>query len=185
MGYSDIESDDEPVTFHPPSASYPLTEVHKNRVCPPPRTLPTPAHKTEAATDKLAAQLFEAITAGIKSYNNKEEREGVVNGYFTLFRHGQHGKMKASELQESLSKKSFSGMLHLLNDYFNSSDAHYNNHSLATYLLDKLNDFVTSLDSNYQPETGSMAWASVLSHLELHSKSLGDDCLNTATQHSL
>ncbi|WP_058526380.1 hypothetical protein [Legionella erythra] len=136
-------------------------------------------------TDELAAQLFDAITSGIKSYNNKEERDGVVNGYFTLFRHGQHGKMKANELQDSLAKKSFSDMLHLLNDYFNSSDAHYNNHSLATYLLDKLNDFVTSLDSTYQPETGSMAWASVLSHLKHYSKALGDDCMKTATQTSL
>ncbi|KTD49406.1 hypothetical protein Lrub_0505 [Legionella rubrilucens] len=185
MGYSDTESSDneQGITFLTPSAFYPLPDHHKDRIQPPTRTLPTRGTKAEAAPDKLTGQLFVAIANGITSYNNKEKRQGIDNGYLTLFRHGHYGVKKADKLEKSLSQKSYGEMLNLLDDFFNSSNTHYNNHSLALYLLDKLNEFSKTLDSAYQPETGSMAWPSILMHLKKYEQA--DECLSVEIKSTL
>ncbi|QRN03858.1 hypothetical protein GH742_08220 [Legionella sp. MW5194] len=183
MGYSDTESSDQEqeIRFLPSSASYPLTDLHRHRIHPPTRALPTRVAKAE----KLTGQLFDAIANGITSYNNKEERKGIDNGYLTLFRHGSYGVKMADNLKKSLAQKSYSQMLNLLDDFFNSSGTHYNNHSLAPYLLDKLSEFSKTLDSAYQPETGSMAWPAILMHLKKYEKEQTNECLGDEIKSTL
>ncbi|MDX1838319.1 hypothetical protein DIZ81_10105 [Legionella taurinensis] len=187
MGYSDTESSDheQGITFLTPSAFYPLSDHHKDRIQPPTRTLPTRRTKAEEAPDKLTRQLFDAIANGITSYNNKEKRPGIDNGYLTLFRHGHYGVKKADKLEKSLSQKSYGEMLHLLDDFFNSKDTHYNNHSLTSYLLDKLSNFAKTLDSSFQPDTGSMTWSSILTHLKQYEKDQTDECLSVEIKSTL
>jgi hypothetical protein len=82
-----------------------------------------------------------ALTA-ISNYldwSEKGNKHRGANGWFTLFRHWQSGRDRAYDLERSLQKNpSLEDIQTLINDFLQNKNTHFNQHSLASFLLDEL-----------------------------------------------
>lgn len=145
---------------------------------------------TDSVQSKLNRKLNDAIGLAVDRYNKKKPRDGVINGWFTFFRHGSHGKKNAEQLKYMLEEKSLNGIMTSLNNYFNQPDTNFNNHSLAPYLLDSLNDLLKSLEQpSTQPENdtkyGITSWPSIRSTILNYQNTLQEPSTSLEIQTTL
>ncbi|HHT0594704.1 TPA: hypothetical protein ACTXXA_003213 [Legionella anisa] len=82
-----------------------------------------------------------ALTA-INNYldwSEKGNKYRGANGWFTWFRHWQSGRDRAYELQRGLQKNpSLDEIQIIINGFLQNKNTHFNQHSLASFLLDEL-----------------------------------------------
>ncbi|MBA2710694.1 MAG: hypothetical protein H0U57_08905 [Tatlockia sp.] len=93
----------------------------------------------ESSMQKIIAK---AALEGIKNYldwSEKRVRNRGTNGWFTRLRHGQEGRDRARELSSKLGADSpLLETQSVINTFLNNPYTRFNNHSLASYLLDSL-----------------------------------------------
>jgi hypothetical protein len=102
--------------------------------------------------------ILDAALKAVNSYLEWSEK-GIqhrgVNGWFTWLRHGQFGRDRANALKYSLQNNSSLQQIQTaIDDFFNKPYTRFNNHSLASFLLDELSVIENSpwSDTNHYPE---------------------------------
>ncbi len=102
--------------------------------------------------------ILDAAHKAINSYLEWSEK-GIqhrgINGWFTWLRHGQYGRDRANALKYSLQNNSSLQQIQTaIDNFLNSPRTGFNNHSLASFLLDELSVMKNSpwSDTNRYPE---------------------------------
>ncbi len=103
-------------------------------------------------------KILDAALKAVNSYLEWSEK-GIqhrgVNGWFTWLRHGQYGRDRANALKDSLQHNSSLQQIQTaIDDFLNKPYTRFNNHSLASFLLDELSVIENSpwSDTNRYPE---------------------------------
>lgn len=112
-------------------------------------------------TDEEQKEIRSAALKGITNYLNWSVgglRNRGANGWFTWFRHGEEGQKRARDLQSELERVlNLEEMQIIINKFLENPATRFNNHSLATYLVDSLSTLKntpwadTSRYPNYRP----------------------------------
>ena len=84
---------------------------------------------------------------------NGEQHRGA-NGWFTWFRHGQHGRNKAKELAAKVNACKFrEEVQEVIETFLTDKNTRFNNHSLASFIIDELQSLkVIWLDLRLYPK---------------------------------
>ncbi|HHF0524156.1 TPA: hypothetical protein ACTUT5_000593 [Legionella anisa] len=93
--------------------------------------------------------------ANYLDWSEKGNKHRGANGWFTWFRHWQSGRDRAYDLQRSLQKNpSLEDIQIIINGFLQNKKTHFNQHSLASFLLDELSVIEDSpwQDTSQYPE---------------------------------
>lgn len=103
--------------------------------------------------------LLKVLLHGIQSYLEQSKKGTTTSeedGWFSMFRHGSHGKGMALTLKGKFEDaESLRALVNDLDEFFLDPDTRFNNHSLASYLLDAINaELINKSQLNFRLASG-------------------------------
>ncbi|KTD78477.1 hypothetical protein [Legionella waltersii] len=139
-----------PSSFHSSSSPKTLFPMSKEIIHKEPATsINSGLIKTEdEPPSSLWTDLINALTKAVDNYT-KGKKEGTTPseeyGWFSWLRHGEKGGSKANELRgEARDTTNVDALLTVLHLFFLDSSTRFNNHSLAPYVVDELNNLLVN-----------------------------------------
>lgn len=95
-----------------------------------------------STNDLQKNRIRDAALTAINNYldwSEKGNKHRGANGWLTWFRHGQYGQVRANNLKERLEKNpSLEEIQIIINGFLQNKNTRFNQHSLASFLLDEL-----------------------------------------------